>query len=41
MRGKCLRVGLSSELVQELRRTLDVGEEEGESAGRKLVMHAP
>ena len=39
--GECLGIGLCSQLVQELRRPLDVGEEEGDSAGRKLLMHGP
>ena len=34
-----LRVDLRAELVQEPRRALDVGEEEGDGAGRKLVSH--
>ena len=34
-----LRVGLGAELVQQLRRPLDVGEEEGHRAGRKLGPH--
>ena len=37
--GERLRVGLGAELVQELRRALDVGEEEGDGAGRKVVAH--
>jgi hypothetical protein len=39
--GECLGIGLCSQLVQELCRPLDVGEEEGDSAGRKLPMHEP
>jgi protein-S-isoprenylcysteine O-methyltransferase Ste14 len=39
--GKRVRIGLCAQLVQELRRSLDVGEEEGDSAGRKPAMHAP
>ena len=39
--GKCPGIGLRSQLVQELRRPLDVGEEEGDSAGRKHLRHAP
>jgi hypothetical protein len=38
--GKRLGVGLRSQLVQELRRPLDVGEEKRDSAGGKLLMHA-
>ena len=39
MLGQRLRVGLGAELVQQLRRPLDVGEEEGDGAGRKLRPH--
>ena len=38
--GKRLRVALGSQLVQELRRSFNVGEEEGDGAGRKIVSHA-
>ena len=38
--GEGLGVRLRAELVQELRRSLDVGEEEGDGAGRKVVSHA-
>ena len=38
--GERLRVGLCAELAQELRRSLDVGEEEGDGAGREVVSHA-
>src|SRR6476469_1500110 len=37
--GQCIRVGVA-ELVQQLRRALDVGEEEGDSAGRERA-HLP
>ena len=35
--GQRLRVGLGAELVQEPRRALDVGEEEGDGAGREIA----
>ena len=38
--GERLGVGLRAELVQELRRALDVREEEGDGACRKIVAHA-
>ena len=38
--GKRLGIGLRSQLVQELRRSLDVGEEKRDSARGKLLMHA-
>jgi hypothetical protein len=41
VRGKCTGIDLRPQLVQELGRPLDVGEEEGDSAGRKLLMHPP
>ena len=37
--GQCLRVGLAAEFVQELRRPLNVSEEEGDGAGRKVLSH--
>ena len=39
--GERLRVPLGAELVQQPRRALDVGEEEGDGAGREVVSHAP
>jgi len=39
VRGKCAGIDLRPQLLQELRRPLDVGEEEGDSAGRKFLMH--
>jgi hypothetical protein len=36
---KCLGVPVISQLVQELRRPLDVGEEERDGPGRKVVAH--
>jgi hypothetical protein len=39
--GERLVVRLRAQLVQQARGTLDVGEEEGDGAGRKLVMHEP
>ena len=36
---KCLRVPLRAELVQQLRRTLDIREDERDGAGRKLGSH--
>jgi hypothetical protein len=39
--GKRLRIALRSQVVQELRRPLDIREEESDCAGRKLPMHAP
>ena len=41
VRGERLGIGLCSQFVQELRRPFDVGEEEGDTAGRKLPMHEP
>ena len=38
--GERLRVCLCAELVQELRRALDVREEERDGAGREVVAHA-
>jgi hypothetical protein len=38
--GKYFRVLLCSELVQELGRVLDVGEEEGDGAARQVAPHA-
>ena len=38
--GKCTGIDLSSQFVQELRRPLDVGEEKGDGAARKLLKHA-
>ena len=38
--GERLRVGLCAELVQQRRRAFDIGEEEGDGAGRKLGAHA-
>jgi hypothetical protein len=38
--GERLGVGLRSQVVQKLRRPLDVGEEKGDGAGRKLLKHA-
>ena len=35
--GQRFRVGLGAELVQEPRRALDVGEEEGDGAGREAA----
>jgi hypothetical protein len=40
VRGKRLGISLCSQVVQELRRPLDIGEEEGDTAGRKGPMHA-
>ena len=37
--GQHLRVGLSAQLVQELRRALDVREEEGDGAAGKVGAH--
>src|SRR5207249_11952618 len=37
--GQCIRVGHRSQLVQELGGALDVGEEEGDRAGGKMVSH--
>jgi hypothetical protein len=39
--GERLVVPLRAQLVQQARGTLDVGEEEGDGAGRKLVMDEP
>jgi hypothetical protein len=36
---KCLGVPVISQLVQELRRPLDVGEEERDGPGRKVLTH--
>ena len=38
--GERLRVALGAELVQQPRRALDVGEEEGDGAGGEVVSHA-
>ncbi len=38
--GECLGVRLGPERMQEPRRALDVGEEERDGAGRKVVSHA-
>ena len=40
MLGERLRVRLGAQLVQEPRRALDVGEEEGDGAGREIGPHA-
>ena len=37
--GERIGVRLGAELVQQLRRALDVGEEKGDGAGRKVVAH--
>jgi hypothetical protein len=37
--GECLRVRLGPEIVQQLRRALDVGEHEGNGSDRKIVPH--
>ena len=37
---KRLRVRVGAELAQELRRALDVGEEEGDRSGREVLSHA-
>ena len=37
--GEDVAVALGAELVQQLRRTLDVGEEEGDGAGREIGPH--
>jgi len=39
--GECLRVCLGPELVQQLRRALDVGEHEGDGPDRKILPHSP
>jgi hypothetical protein len=39
--GKRSRIALRSQFVQELRRSFDVGEEDGDCAGREVVSHAP
>jgi hypothetical protein len=39
--GERLLVRLRAQLVQQARRTLDVGEQEGDRAARKLVTHEP
>ena len=39
MLGKRLGIGLGPELVQQLRRALDVREEEGDGAGGKVAPH--
>ena len=38
--GESVGVRVRAELVQELRRALDVGEEEGDGAGREVGSHA-
>ena len=40
VRDKLLRVRLCAEIVQEPRRSLDIGEEEGDGAGREIASHA-
>jgi hypothetical protein len=37
--GQRLRVRLGAELVEQLRRALDVGEHEGHGAGREIRSH--
>ncbi len=39
MLGERLGVGLGPQFVQELRRALDVGEEEGDGSGREVAPH--
>ena len=39
--GELLRVRLRAELMQEPRRALHIGEEEGDGAGREILAHAP
>ena len=39
--GERLLVRLRAQIVQQARGTLDVGEEQGDGAGRKLVRHEP
>ena len=39
MLGERVRVRLGAELVQQLRRALDVGEEEGDGAGGEIAPH--
>ena len=39
--GERHRVTVGAELVQEACRTLDVREDEGDGAGRKVLSHAP
>ena len=38
--GERLRVAFGAELVKEPRRSLDVGEEEGDGAGGEVIAHA-
>jgi hypothetical protein len=40
MLGQCLRVTLGAELLEQPRRALNVGEEEGDGARREVVSHA-
>lgn len=40
MLAECLRVVLGTQLVEQLRRPLDVGEEEGDGSGRKVALHS-
>ena len=40
MLGQCVSVGIGTELVQEPRRALHVGEDKGDGSGRKLARHA-
>ncbi len=40
MIGEYVRIRLRTELVQQRRRALDISEEEGDCAGRKLGAHA-
>jgi hypothetical protein len=40
MVGECVCIGICAELVQELRRSLNVGEEKGDGAGREIGSHA-
>ena len=39
--GKGLRICLGPQLVHELRRALDVGEQEGDGSGREITGHRP
>ena len=39
MPGECLRIALGAELVEQPRRTRDVGEEEGDRSGREITPH--
>ena len=40
MLGERIRVGFCAEFAQELRRSLDVGEEKRDGAGRQFGSHA-